>query len=101
MIVYLVFRYFKAYFTAIQICTCVGETILSQCPESSLNEYIPLYLSKAAMDNQVSSIMFCDRIVFHYFNAANVDTPVFLHCTGETANLSVQSNTFSENGDRY
>ena len=87
------------YFTAVQICTCVGETILSRCPEVSLNEYTPLYLSKATMDNQVSCA--CNGIVFHYFNAANVDTPVLLHCTGETTNLSVQSNTFSEDSDRY
>lgn len=87
------------YLTAVQICTCVGETILSRCPGASLNEYVPLYLSKATMDNQVSSV--CSRIVFHYFNAANVDTPVLLHCTGETTNLSVQPNTFSEDGDRY
>ena len=87
------------YFTAVQICTCVGETILSRCPQVSLNEYIPLYLSKASMDNRVSNV--CNRIVFHYSNAANVDTPVLLYCTGEITNLSVQPNTFSEDGDRY
>ena len=38
-----------------QVCICVGETILSQCPETSLSEYIPLYLlqTAAAKDNNV------------------------------------------------
>ena len=39
-----------------QVCICVGETILSQCPETSLSEYIPLYLQQTtAKDNHVCS----------------------------------------------
>ena len=98
---YLVFSYFTVYFPDIQICICVGETILSQCPGTSLTEYAPLYVSKAATDNKVSSVMSYGRIIFYYFNAENVNSPVFLHCTGEATDLSVYSNTFNNNGDRY
>ena len=41
----------------IQICMCVGEIILRQSPDVSLNEYVPLYLNKATPDDQVSIVV--------------------------------------------
>jgi len=29
-----------------QICKCIGEILLSQCPGANPSEYIPLYLQK-------------------------------------------------------
>ena len=86
-----------------QVCICVGETILSQCPETSLSEYIPLYLQQTtAKDNHVCSgnvLTLTGRIYF--INAAKVDAPVFLHCTGTVTNPSDYSSTVSENDNRY
>ena len=42
-----------------QVCICVGETILSQHPETSLSKYIPLYLQQATKTDHVCvAIMF-------------------------------------------
>ena len=36
-----------------QICSCVGETISSTCPENIPDEYIPLHFQKTTNENQV------------------------------------------------
>ena len=56
-------KYFLLCYTDIQVCLCVGETILSQHPEtSSLSEYIPLYLQQATKNDHV-----CVAIMFNIY----------------------------------
>ena len=76
-----------------QICSCVGETISSTCPDNIPDEYIPLHFQKTTNENQVLLKYRC-RVVesckyFLFIVTANADTFVLLCHTGEITRLSV------------
>jgi len=57
-------NYFSIYLyhlciSLVQICICVGETILSYCPGTNLDHYIPLYLQQTTTDQVVYLVVAC------------------------------------------
>lgn len=67
---------------------------MSQCPEDTPNEYIPLYLQQTAKENQViieANIDDVQCILIETFDGTDTDAPILLYCIGKIAILSIYS----------